>query len=308
MYWKNGAYWYVRRNKWTRLARELPAALREYAKLEEMGGGGLDEILQIFLDDAAGQVKPSSLKGYRIYADHLSKAFAEFRPDQVSASDVAQFMRAHRDHPAKANGMRTVLKIAFDKAVLLGLAKTNPVTSVPRFKEKKRTRYITDAEYRAVQAKARPLLAVIIEVCLMTGQRIGDVLKMRRTDLDDEGVFVEQEKTGHRQKIAWSPELRAAIDVAKAYGGNVKGATVLCDHRGAPVKYSRVHMQWVRACILAGVDDAHLHDLRAKAGSDTKAEKGDSMALLGHKSEASHARYMRGLDVPVVQPTRRRKS
>jgi integrase len=53
------------------------------------------------------------------------------------------------------------------------------------------------------------LLAVVIEICLLTGQRIGDVLKMRRTDLDSEDIFVEQEKTGVRLRVAWSHGLCA---------------------------------------------------------------------------------------------------
>ncbi len=307
-YWKNGAYWHVRRNKWTRLGKTWAAAGREYERLERLGDGGLDEIIDLLLTDAAESCKASTLSQYRTAGDKIRAAFAEFRPDQVKPTDVAQFMQANRSIPNMANRMRTVLKMAFDKAVLLGIAPTNPVTSVPRLKEKKRTRYITDQEYRAIQAKAAPLLAAVIEVCLLTGQRIGDVLKMRRTDLDEVGIFVEQEKTGARLRIGWSKGLREAVAQAKALAGVVKGIYLLGNSRGGKVSYYTIRDQWDKATAAAGVEDAHLHDLRAKAGTDTKAGGGDSKALLGHKSESSHARYLRGLEIPVVEATRRKAS
>jgi len=307
MHFKNGSYWYVFRNKWTRLARQLPAALRAYARIID-SGGGLDDLIDRTLEDAARTVRPSTLKQYSAVGHTIKRAFVEFSPDQVRGPHVAQFLDAHHDTPAMANRMRSVLKLAFDKAVLLGQAHANPVTSVPRFKEHKRTRYITDAEYRAIQQEAKPLLAAVMEICLLTGQRIGDVLKMKRTDINDNGIFIEQEKTGQRLVISWSPSLRRAISQARALAGNVRGITLFSNQKGGAASYYTIRDQWAKATATAGVDDVHLHDLRAKAGTDAKAAGQDSKALLGHKSESSHARYLRGLEIPVVEPLRREKS
>jgi hypothetical protein len=45
---------------------------------------------------------------------------------------------------------------------------------------------------------------------------------------------------------------------------------------------------WDKACAAANVKDAHIHDIRAKSATDVKKAGVDSMALLGHKSEAVH--------------------
>lgn len=308
MYQKHGAYWFVRRNKWTRLGASLPAALREYARLIDTPAGGLDELVARTLADAAKTIKPNTLAQYKFAARAICDAFAEFAPDQVEGPHVAQFLDAHRDTPNMANRIRSVMKMVFDKAVLLGLAKHNPVASVPRFKESKRTRYLSDEEVAAIRGEASPLLAVIIDLCYLTGQRIGDVLKIKRADIGAEALFVQQEKTGARLQITMSGELREAIDRARALPGSVRGLRLFVGTTGGPLSYYAVRDQWRRAAERAGVKDAHLHDLRAKAGTDVKAAGGDSRGLLGHKSESAHARYLRGLEAPVVEPVRRRKS
>jgi integrase len=88
----------------------------------------------------------------------------------------------------------------------------------------------------------------------------------------------------------------------------VSGIYLLGNSKGGKVSYDTVRSQWRRATAKTGVEDAHIHDLRAKAGTDTRAAGGDSKIRLGHKSESSHARYMRGLETPLVEPTRRKAS
>ncbi|HQN46083.1 MAG TPA: hypothetical protein PK034_03385 [Rugosibacter sp.] len=73
-------------------------------------------------------------------------SFAEFSPDQVKAKHVAQLIDAYRETPSMTNMMRNVLKMIFNKAVLLGLTDSNPVASVPPLKTKRRDRYITEQE------------------------------------------------------------------------------------------------------------------------------------------------------------------
>lgn len=43
-----------------------------------------------------------------------------------------------------------------------------------------------------------------MELCVGTGQRIGDVLDMRWSDIQDDGMMVRQSKTG---KELWLPLL-----------------------------------------------------------------------------------------------------
>jgi integrase len=274
----------------------------------ESGGGGLDELIDTTLQESAKECAANTMKAYKVAARVIKKAFAEFRPAQVRGPHIAQFLDAHRDTPNQANQCRTVLKLAFNRAVLLGQADANPVISIPPFKTKTRERYISQSEFRAIKAQASPQLAVCMELCYLTGQRIGDVLKIKRTDMDEDGIYIKQQKTKTPLRIRWSTELRAAVESAKALSGKVRGFNLLAGGKGQPFLYDTINDHWVAACAAACVKDANLHDLRAAAGTDANAACQDSKGLLGHKSESSHQRYMRGKIVPLVEPVHRKTS
>jgi integrase len=207
-----------------------------------------------------------------------------------------------------ANIMRNVLKQAFALAVRTGEAETNPVRDLQPFKEKKRERYITAEEFAAIRAKATPTLAAIMDVCYLTGQRIGDVLKIRHADISDDGLYFKQQKTGNRLRVEMTDDLRRAIDQAKALHTSLRGLHLFHTRQGKPFAYWTVRTLWLRATTAAGIDDAHIHDIRAKAATDAKAQGLDSQALLGHASESAHNRYLRSKEIPSVTPVRMGKS
>ena len=54
-----------------------------------------------------------------------------------------------------------------------------------------------------------------MELCVGTGQRIGDVLDMRWSDIQDGSVFVRQNKTRKELWVPILPELQQALDGAR---------------------------------------------------------------------------------------------
>lgn len=152
-----------------------------------------------------------------------------------------------------------------------------------------------------------PTLQVVMDLCYLTGQRIGDVLAIRHADLTENGIVFEQQKTGARLCVAWSDDLRSVVAESKALHQSLRGMTLLHTRQGKPFAYWTVRTLWDRACSAAMVKDAHIHDIRAKSATDAKKAGVDSMALLGHKSEAVHQRYLRSKETPVVEGVRRIK-
>ncbi|KAI5911907.1 hypothetical protein PA01_00745 [Azoarcus sp. PA01] len=65
-------------------------------------------------------------------------------------------------------------------AIMWGHCKDNPVREVKPFKETPRTRYVTDAEFEAVKRIASPIVAALMDLARLTGQRRGDLLALRR--------------------------------------------------------------------------------------------------------------------------------
>lgn len=301
VYHKHGAYWLMKRGKWLRLGTNIAEALREYARVLAPSSHSMRTLLDRWLDGARPKLKPKSIRLYEQAAKRIADVFAEFDPRQIKPRDVAQWIDHESRRPAWANRLRGVLKLAMDKAVLWGLADSNPVLTVPKASEPKRTRYITDAEFRAIRAKAGPQLRCIVDLCYLTAQRIGDVIAIRHGDLTDTGISFEQEKTGARLTVAWSPDLRQVLAAIRALPGNVRGLYLVAQRNGKPYSYGAIYAAWSRACKAAGVRDAHIHDLRAKALTDAKAQGIDAQALAGHTSAKQTEHYIKQRAAPIVQ-------
>lgn len=308
VYQKHGAYYYVKSGKWVRIGTDLPTALQEYARLTTQGRG-IADIVDRVISDAEKRVKHNTLTQYRQAADAIKQAFIDFSPAQVKPQHVFQFMDYHRATPNMANRMRSVLKMAFDFAVRSGECHSNPVISVPRYKEAKRDRYITHAEFMAIYNAGSATLRSIMDIAYLTAQRIGDVLAIRLSDITDEGILFRQEKTGKRLLVRDSTELSEAVTRAKALHGRKITATYLLGQRNGKIRrYSGVKGLFQRAAAKTGVVDVTLHDIRAKSITDAKRQGLDPQALAGHTTEAQTVRYIRDRETSVVSgPSFRQK-
>lgn len=309
MHAKHGAYYLVRSNKWTFLSRNLHDALVEYARLTAgPDKGALGELVSRALSDMKLTVAPSTFKNYSTCSRRVLEAFAEFTPQQIKPQHVAAFLDDNKATPSMANLLRSFLKGMFTRAVRWGIVEANPVRDIEQFKTGKRDRYITAEEFKAIREHATPTLQCLMDLAYITGQRMGDVIKIRYSDISDQGVFVRQQKTGNRVLITMTPDLDAAIKQARTIHQSVKGMTLLHKRDGTALAYGTIHHQWVKACTDAKVADAHFHDIRAASATDARKQGLDSKTLLGHTTDSSHNRYLRDKETPVAMPVTARKS
>lgn len=306
---KHGRYYFVRNNKWQPLSRDLHDALVEYARLiTAPDRGELPDLVARALADMKKTVAASTFKNYSTCSRRVLDAFAEFSPQQIRPHHVACFLDDNKATPSMANLLRSFLKGMFARAVRWGIVEANPVRDIEQFKTNKRDRYITADEFHRICERATPTLRCLMDLAYITGQRMGDVMKIRYCDITDAGVFVKQQKTGQRVLIAMTADLDAAIKQAKVIHRSVKGLTLLHKRDGSPLAYGTIYHQWVKACQEAKVEDANFHDIRAAAATDAKAQGLDSKTLLGHTTESSHNRYLRSKATPVATPVPVRKS
>jgi integrase len=308
-YAKHGAFFYVSPDgKWHNLGRDKDKALREYSRLV-VNTKGLDVSRMTGLIDTAlplichGKAK-STVKSYRQCAARLRAIFAEFGVEDVKPKHVAQVKVSMLDTPNLANRFLTVLRLLFTYAVEQQLCEWNPATGIKPYPEAKRTRLLSDAEVEQVLAHCPARLKALVGLLRVSGQRVSDVLRLRRSDLTDEGVVFVQAKTGARVTLRWTPDLRAAVDAALALHGPVKRLTVFYGRRnaGGPPGYATILKQWRKAVAASGVKDANLHDLRAVAVTGAHRQGLDAQALAGHSSAAMTKRYIRDKVGVVVTP------
>jgi integrase len=299
MYLRRGAYYFCHpvTDEWHPLGRDLEAAFAAYGKLVsgtwqgQTMGQAIDryrtEILPL---KRSAQTRTDQAK----QLERLKEVFGEMPPDKITAQHCYQYLDARSASPVAAKHEMSLLGHVFAKAIRWGAATRNPVRTLERSAKSKRTRYITDAEYAAVYALASPRMQVAMELALLTGQRRGDLLTLKRSQLTDEGIVFKQSKTGAGVLVEWTDELRKVIDRAKATKPQIPGEYLLRKRNGRAYSARGFSAIWQRLMAKAMKPGKNgeppalaerftFHDLRAKCASDIKALE-DAATLLGHAS------------------------
>lgn len=312
MYHQHSRYWYVYRNKWQALSSHYPEAMARYGRLVSPSSG-MSELIDSALDAHAkmptgrGKVPtPGTMKTYRKVAERLKGIFAEFAPNEIKAVHVQQ-MYDHELalHHGTANACLSVLRIVLRYGLKWGKVDHNPAVSVRALKAPERKRFIEDWEYKAIQKHASPWLGVLMDVLFLTGQRIGDALQIQVSHCTEDGIKFIQQKTDTWLTVEWTPELRDAVDRARRLHGNVLSPFLFRPKgSGKPYTYAAALSAWQRACELAGVKDATIHDLRARSLTIARRQGLDAVALAGHSDAKQTERYIRRHESVLVQGPR----
>lgn len=301
VYFRHGAYYYVRKGKWFPLGKDFRAAMTEYGKIAAEPKSGMADLIDTAMPHILREAAPNTVKSYLQAARRLKKAFAEFTPEEVKGKHIAALKLRWGSTPIMANRRLTVLRLVFSFAVENQLLDSNPMIGIKPYPPRKRTRLISLEEYAAIYRQAGPRLKVIMDLCIRTGQRISDVLKIRRADLIEEGIRFKTQKTGSKGIVPWTSELRAIVERAKTLNGNIRSLTLLHDRTGKAPSYGTVREQWVKARTAAGIPDARIHDLRAVAATWAKKQGKNPTTLLFHASPAQTERYLRDKEEPIAE-------
>ena len=305
VYHKHGAYWFVKKGKWQRLANTLPEALQAYALLASpTPGAGMADLIDKALAHMSKDLSDNTLKQYRIAANKLKQILVEFSPEQVRPKHVAAIKAELAGTPAMANRILSFMRSVFGFAVEWQIVESNPCIGIKRHRETPRDRYITDAEFAAIRAHAVDWLVPIIDMCYLTAQRINDVLTIRFSDISAEGIAFQQQKTGAKLLVRMTPDIEQTIATAKTTKAKSRIASLylFAARAGKAREYRTVRDKWEQACAAAGITDAHLHDLRAKGMTDTERQGNNAQTLGGHTDRRTTQIYIRLRNTPTAEP------
>jgi len=321
VYVKHGRYYYVTPGgKWMGLSREkdgIPAMLRALARVmdTEVRGDMMPAVITRWVDQKRDDWSTKQAADQERIAGKMATAMVEFQPSQVTTPVAAAYLRKYRDKPRTHNLHRTMLRGVLAFAAIEGLREGfNPVDNIPPMKLSRRIRIVTDDEIKAMreaalkQSRNGEALVQMIDLAMLTGQRISDVIKMRWQDVDDaRGIYVTQKKSQGRVRllIEWSPELRGAVEACAA--GRDKIGHLLKTQSGHGYRYSGIRSAWVRAAARAGIEDLNIHDLRGRAGVDAMGDDEDigaAQKLLGHSTEAMTRDYVEGKFAKRAKPAK----
>lgn len=240
------------------------------------------------------------------------------RPHEISSLIIS----VHKTYPVAAKRTLVEIRCMLDEAIANGWIDSNPAKAVRMPRCSVRRRRLALDEWRKIYEHARdhrpPWVHRLFLLALVTGQRRGDLVKMRFTDVwaHDNGceyLHVEQAKTGMR--VAIPLDLR--LDVI---GVSVREAIELCrdyahlepDGDGYLLRKTTAKppcpesMSWrfeqSREAVLPpetvpGRRPPTLHECRSLSAREYRKLGIDAMALLGHSRQAMTDLYLndRGL-------------
>jgi integrase len=170
-----------------------------------------------WLQAKRGTVSPNTLDAYRqaalAFETFLGAAASARRLDSITAPDIERFLASLREQglsPATINNTRSRLRIPFERAVKLGLLRSNPVAASSHEKADsagpKGT--FSGEQIAAILKIAPPDWQGAILFAYGCGSRLGDTINLRWSSLDvlnGVSAFVEQ-KTRNRSVVALHPD------------------------------------------------------------------------------------------------------
>jgi integrase len=235
--------------------------------------------------------------------------------EEIEPGDIRRYLD-WRGKTAKVRANREkalfshIWNYARDKSIT---SKANPCAGIKGFREAGRDVYIEDDVYRIVHDAAEQPLKDALDLAYLIGQRPADVLKLTRADIKEGALWVQQNKTGAKLRVAIDGELAELIKSME--GRKVAGLTLICMGDGTPMtKYMMRHaMDRARAAAVKAnpalaerIKEFQFRDLRAKAATDKDEAEGNAAAqeLLGHTTPTMTRQYVRHRKGKLVKPTK----
>ena len=329
----NGRYYLVRadgkRRIWvplTKVTEGLPAfysAMAEATKAPTVADDLIPKVISTWQAEVMSAHAPKTRKDETARGKVIAEEFKEFRARDLESPDVTGFLEQFKDRPKTFNLYRAQVGELMRFAMQKGWRSpgTSPVREIiPTMSTPPRDRYPTDSEVRRIKVagiygkdgkKTRSglMLAALVDMAYLTGQRISDLLSLEWSALGREGITFKPSKTlkstGASVLIEWTPKLRDVERRLKelrkerrAFGPFVftkQSAKKGMAKVGERYTYWGASSAWRRARERAGIEDCRFNDMRAKALTDDEEAHGMQSARRkgAHSTEQQTSDYVR---------------
>ncbi|MBX3629348.1 MAG: tyrosine-type recombinase/integrase [Nitrosomonas sp.] len=285
-------------NERINLGHDLAAAKRKLLEIEEGRpvAGTINELIDRYIKEVSPKKAARTHKDEISSARLLNNVFGKMKPADLRPMHVAKYLDMRgKTAPVRANREKALLSHMFSMAMRWGIVDSNPCRGVARNTETPRDRFVTDAElknfidYAESLGETGQLMARTAWLAYLTGQRRGDLLKLRLDMLTDEGILIRQSKNGARVIIEWTSALHDCVSSLRALPRPVSGMFLICNRSGQTYTDSGFKAMWGRIMTAwsgLGNERFHFHDLRAKAITKMVDDGRQARDLSGHQTDA----------------------
>ncbi|WP_368882240.1 tyrosine-type recombinase/integrase [Shewanella algae] len=234
----------------------------------------------------------------------FNKVFGEMEPDTIKPHHIRRYMDIRGNTSrTQANHELSACSVVFGWGYERGHCKHNPAKGIKKFRNKSRDRYITDHEFKALLECCELRLRLACEISYLCAARQADVLSLKWSQILDEGIFIQQGKTGKKQIKAWSPRLKKLMNEAKSLHEGVASIFVINKTGGGKLTSDGLRSSWRRAMDKLAVTHPDIeriftfHDIKAKGISDFDGNIHDKQQFSGHKTVGQVNVYDRRTEV-----------
>ncbi|HDR2726455.1 TPA: phage integrase Arm DNA-binding domain-containing protein [Enterobacter roggenkampii] len=271
------------------------------------------------------ELRPNSFrqknKPLRLFREHCGMRYLK----DIETIDIAEITDAIKNDgfSRMAQVVRIVLVDVFKEAQHAGYVPPgyNPAMATKQPRHKVTRQRLSLEEWKSIYEAAetmQPYLQCGMLLALVTGQRLGDICRMKFSDIWDDMLHIEQEKTGSRLALpldlkcdALGLTLRDVVSkcrdaVISKYLVHFRHSTSQAT-RGDSVSSSSLTTSFKKARNKCGIEwekgtAPTFHEQRSLSERLYEVQGVDTQKLLGHKSPQQTAKYHddRGKDWTVI--------
>lgn len=281
--------------------RKLEIAEGKYIHKKKIKRMGFEELSDMYMELHSKPNKKSwyrsdikSIKSLQNYfgGKNIHKITQEMVEGFKCARSKAKKKNGKILAPATVNRELACLRTMFNKAMQWGKIKYNPVKNVKLFRENnERTRYLEKNEIVRLLSQSADHLKPIIILALNTGMRKGEMLGLKRENVDfnRDIIYITDSKDG---KAAWIHMNQTARNAILSSIKHDDSEYVFAKPGG--MSYGNVRTAFEKACKRAEIKNFRFHDLRHTFASHlvmSGVDLNTVRELMRHKSMAMTLRY-----------------
>jgi len=266
---------------------------RYFPPNRQLGRMPFKDFAQTYLEREGPLLKSIRTERNRVLA--WAREFGNRPLGQITRAEIEAWRRERMSicRPATINRDLSRLRHMLNIAVEWELLEESPMKGMKFLRENNaRTRYLSLEEcQRLIASCIAPHIRALVTVALHSGMRLGEILNLRRHDLDFASGFilVRDSKNGESRHVPMDATLFALF---RAYPHRPSTDLVFSSSSGGHIVDVRTGFQ--NACKRAGLIDLHFHDLRHTFASQFVMAGGNLFILksvLGHKNITMTQRY-----------------
>lgn len=261
-----------------------------------------------------GEIKPITVKQKKNPVKVMRENIGNKQLSDVSVRDIADILEHYKERgqAIMAQVVRRVIIDVFKEAQHAGEVPPgyNPAQATKNPKAKVQRQRLDLDEWMRIYEEAssyQPYLRRSMQLALVTGQRLSDIANMKFSDIWDDHLHIEQEKTGSRLAIPLSLRCNAIgitlREVIAECRDRIVSPYLLHHHhsistakRGGKIGYQSITSAFSKARDSSGLKWSKgtpptFHEQRSLAERLYRDQGIDTMSLLGHKNQQMTDKY-----------------